>query len=162
MDIFEFAMEKERLSKEYYLELKDKTSNAGLSTIFGMLADEESKHRRVVKKMKEQTPVDTVTDTDVLAGARQVFNSMRESTDEFNLDVSEVELYEKAQKIEEESRDFYLQKAEEVQNPAHREIFGKLAEEEKKHYYLLDNIIEFVLRPERWLENAEFFHPEPY
>ena len=162
MDIFEFAMDKERLSEEYYLELKERTSNAGLSTIFGMLADEESKHREMVKRMKEQTAVDTVTETDVLANAQQVFNSMREATDEFNLDVSEVELYEKAQKIEAESRDFYLEKVEEVENPAHKEIFGKLAEEEKKHYYLLDNIIEFVLRPERWLEDAEFFHPEPY
>jgi len=162
MDIFEFAMEKERLSQEYYLELKERTSNAGLARIFEMLADEESKHRQVVRRMKEGTPGDTITDTDVLADARQVFNNMRQATDKFNLDVSEVELYKKAQKIEAESRDFYLQKAEEAENPAHRDIFGKLAEEEKKHYYLLDNIIEFVRRPERWLENAEFFHPEPY
>ena len=162
MDIFEFAMEKERLSEEYYLELKEKTSNAGLSRMFGMLADEESKHRQMVKRMKERTAGDTVTDTDVLANARQVFNSMREATEKFNLDVSEVELYEKAQKIEEEARDFYLEKAEEAEDPAHKDIFGKLAEEEKKHYYLLDNIIEFVQRPERWLEDAEFFHSESY
>lgn len=35
-------------------------------------------------------------------------------------------------------------------------------EEEKKHYFLLDNIIEFVSRPEQWLENAEFYHLEEY
>jgi rubrerythrin len=162
MDIFEFAMDKEKLSEQYYLELRDRTSNEGLSTIFGMLAEEEAKHRRMVGQMREQTAGDIMAYTDILASAREVFTKMREATDKFNLDISEVELYKKAQRIEEEARNFYLQKAGETENAVHQGIFNKLADEEKKHYYLLDNIIEFVLRPERWLENAEFFHPEPY
>ena len=43
-----------------------------------------------------------------------------------------------------------------------KRIFQKLAEEEKKHYFLLENIIQFVSRPETWLENAEFYHLEEY
>ena len=68
----------------------------------------------------------------------------------------------KAQDIEKESREFYLQKADEVQDHCQKGIFRKLAEEENKHYFLLDNIIEFVSRPEQWLENAEFHHLEDY
>jgi rubrerythrin len=44
----------------------------------------------------------------------------------------------------------------------HKEIFLKLADEEKKHYFLLENIIDFVSRPQKWLENAEFYHLDEY
>ena len=43
-----------------------------------------------------------------------------------------------------------------------KDVFLKLADEEKKHYFLLGNIIEFISRPEHWLENAEFHHLEEY
>lgn len=68
----------------------------------------------------------------------------------------------KAQDIEKKSRDFYLDKCTIVELQYQKELFLKLAEEEKKHYFLLDNIIEFVSRPETWLENAEFCHLEEY
>jgi len=68
----------------------------------------------------------------------------------------------KAQDIEKRSWDFYLEKSSEVKLQYQKEFFLKPAEEEKKHYFLLDNIIEFVSRPETWLENAEFCHLEEY
>ena len=68
----------------------------------------------------------------------------------------------KAQDIEKKSRDFYTEKANEVKQEYQKDIFLKLAEEEKKHYFLLENIIDFISRPETWLENAEFNHLEEY
>lgn len=67
-----------------------------------------------------------------------------------------------AQDIEERSLDFYLEKANEITEEYQKEIFLRLADEEKKHYFLLENIIEFVSRPETCLENAEFYHLEEY
>jgi rubrerythrin len=55
-----------------------------------------------------------------------------------------------------------MEKANEVTEEYQKEIFQRLADEEKKHYFLLENIIEFVSRPETWLENAEFYHLEEY
>jgi rubrerythrin len=86
---------------------------------------------------------------------------MRESAQNFNFNISEIELYKKALEIEQQSRDFYLEKADEVAE-AQKEIFLELADEEKKHFFLIENIIDFVSRPERWLENAEFYHLEEY
>jgi hypothetical protein len=37
-----------------------------------------------------------------------------------------------------------------------------VAGEEHKHYLLLERIIDFVSRPEQWLEDAEFYHLEDY
>jgi len=161
MDIFDFAMEKEKLSENYYRGLSARTENKGLKNIFGMLAGEEAKHYDVVSKMKEKTPVE-VSQASVLSDAKAVFSNMRESAENFNFDISQIELYKKARDIESESRDFYLEKAQEVTGEHPKGLFLGLAEEEKKHYFLLENIIEFVSRPEQWLENAEFYHLEEY
>jgi len=93
---------------------------------------------------------------------QEVFEKMREGAGRFDSEASQIEIYRKAQDIERDSRQFYLQKAEEVEDPARQEIFRKLADEEEKHYLLLENIIQFVCRPESWLENAEFYHLEEY
>lgn len=68
----------------------------------------------------------------------------------------------KAQEIEKKSQIFYLEKADEVNNPSQKEIFLKIADEEKKHYFILENILDFVSRPQNWLENAEWYHLEEY
>lgn len=161
MDIFEFAMQKEKYSENYYRQLANQTTDVGLRKILNMLADEEAKHYSVVEQMKSKIP-ESVCSTDVLSEAKDIFKQMRENVEEFDLDIKQTELYRKAQDIEKNSRDFYLEKADEVTEKSQKEIFLKLAEEEKKHYFLLDNIIEFVSRPEHWLENAEFHHLEEY
>ncbi|MHC4644535.1 MAG: ferritin-like domain-containing protein [Planctomycetota bacterium] len=161
MNIFEFAMEKEKLSERYYRELAANTNQKGLQSIFNMLADEEAHHHRVVQQMENEAP-ESVSETNVLSEAWQVFEKMREGARKIDFDASQIEVYTKAQDIEQESRQFYLQKAGDVEDQAQAEIFKKLADEEKKHYFLLENIIQFVSRPQTWLENAEFYHLEEY
>jgi len=160
MNIFEFAMEKEKYSEDYYRQLAGKSNNKSLETVFNMLADEEAKHYKIISDMKEDVaPV--LAETAVLSDAKDIFAKMRESTQGFNFDVSQTELYRKARKIEKQSQDFYLEKANGAEK-TQKEIFLKLADQEKKHYFLLENIIDFVSRPETWLENAEFYHLDEY
>ena len=160
MNIFEFAKEKEKYSEDYYRRLADKTSNKGLETIFNMLADEEAKHYKIVSDMKEDVAPD-LAETTVLSDAKDVFVKMRESAQKLSFDISQTELYKKAQDIEKQSQNFYLEKAKEAEE-TQKEILLGLAEEEKKHYFLLENIIEFVSRPQTWLENAEWYHLDEY
>ena len=49
MDIFEFAMEKEKYAEHFYRELADRTDNTGLKSILNMLAGEEVKHYETVR-----------------------------------------------------------------------------------------------------------------
>jgi rubrerythrin len=160
MNIFEFAMEKEKYSEDYYRQLAGKSNNKGLETVFNMLADEEAKHCKIISDMKEDIALD-LAETTVLSDAKDVFAKMRESALGFNLNATQTDLYRKALKIEKQSRDFYLEKANEVEK-TQKGIFLKLADQEEKHYFLIENIIDFVSRPETWLENAEFYHLEEY
>jgi rubrerythrin len=160
MDIFEYAMQMEKDGEEFYRRLAQQATNKGLKTILTMLADDEVKHYNAIKAMQTEKP--DMPETTILSGAKNVFVQIKDSGEGFDLDVKQIDLYKKAQGIEQKSRDFYLQKADETTDKAQKDIFLKLADEEKRHYFLLDNIIELVSRPERWLENAEFYHLEEY
>lgn len=162
MDIFKFAMEKEKLSEDYYRRLSKKTSNKGLSNILAMLAQEEQKHFEVVRQMQQQQDPETKTDTDVLDNARQIFEKMRQSAESFSFDITEPELYEKARDIEKQSVQFYLEKSDEVTDASQKQIFKMLADEEKKHLALVQGIYDFVARPQWFLENAEMYHFDDY
>jgi rubrerythrin len=159
-DIFEYAMQMEKDGEDYYRQLAQKAGNNGMKTILTMLADEEVKHYNALEKIKTQKT--QIAESEILTDAKNVFVQIKESGDSFDFDINQAELYKKARDIEKKSRDFYTEKANEVTEEYQKELFLKLADEEQKHYVLLDNIIEFISRPEQWLENAEFFHLEDY
>jgi len=160
MNIFIYAMQMEKDGENYYRQLAQSAGNKGVKTIFTMLAEEEVKHFNIVKDVKASI-TQTVTDTPLLDNAKNIFIQIQQAGEKLSFDVKQTELYKKAQDIEEKSRKFYLEAAQKV-GREQKQIFLKLAEEEKKHYFLLENIIQFVSRPEQWLENAEFYHLEDY
>ncbi|MGD8787006.1 MAG: ferritin family protein [Phycisphaerales bacterium] len=160
MDIYGYAMQMEKDGEDYYRQLAQQSENKGLRAILTMLADEEVKHYNAIEKMKTGEP--QMAETTILADAKNVFVQLRETGEKFDFDVEQVALYKKAQDIEKKSEDFYREKANEVTEEYQKSLFLRFAEEEKKHYFLLENIIQFVSRPETWLENAEFNHLEEY
>jgi len=161
MDIYEFAMEKERHSEQTYRDMAKRTDHEGLRNILTMLADEEVKHYHTIEHMKARTPVE-VTETSILDHARDMFEKMRKAAAKFDFEISEADLYREAAQIEKQSKEYYQEKAEEVEDPAQKEIFRQLAEEENKHQVLVETIATFVSRPETYLENAEFYHFNDY
>lgn len=160
MNIFDYAMQMEKDGEDYYRSVIKQIENTGLKTILTMLADEEVKHYEIIEKMKSSQP--ELAESTILSDARNVFQQLKDSSETINCDVEQTELYEKARDIEQRSVDFYTEKADQTPEEYQRRLFGQLAEAEKKHYVLLDNIIEFVSRPETWLENAEFHHLDEY
>jgi rubrerythrin len=161
MDIFEFALQKEKSALDYYEQLRQKTTNKGLSNIFSMLVDEERKHLEAIEQMRQQTPQD-VAETDVLGDATAIFEKMRESAETFDDNITELQLYEKARDFEKKAWQFFAEKAEEVTDASHKEILKKLAAEEQKHSVLLERICDFVAKPQWFLENAEMSHFDDY
>lgn len=164
MDIFEFAMQMEQDGEKYYRDLAKKSTDTGISKILNMLADDEVKHYNILLEMhKKHEP--TMADTEVLKNAKNVFALMAEQKglgQTLDGTVTQVDLYRKAQELEKKSEDFYREKAELVQNGSNKKLMLKIAEEEKRHYFLLDNIVDFVTKPDTWLENAEWNHLEAY
>jgi len=161
MDVFDYAMQMEKDGENYYREGAARSTNAGMKKIMTMLADAEVKHYNVFKQMKEHEPV-SLPEATILRDVKNIFVSMKEKGGSEGIILSEVDFYRKAQEIEKKSEDFYLEKASLVEDAAEKETFLKVAKEENKHYFILDRIIDFVARPEQWLENAEWYHLDEY
>lgn len=160
MDIYDYAMQMEKDGENYYHELERATTNKGLKSILGMLVSAEVQHYKLFQNMKLHQKV-SVPDTPLLADVKNIFQRMREQKD-FSVDVSQTELYKKAQGIEVKSRAFYLEQAGKVPDPSQKEAFERIAAEEQRHYIVVENILNFISRPESWLEDAEWYHLEDY
>ena len=161
MDVFDYAMQLEKDGENYYREGAARSANKGIKKIMTMLADAEVKHYNLFKEMKEHRSVQ-LPEATILKDVKNVFVTMREEGGLEGIGVSEIDLYRKAQEIEKKTEDFYLEKASEAENETQKESFLRVAKEENKHYFILDRIIEFVSRPEQWLENAEWYHLDEY
>ena len=160
MDIFEYALKMEKDGETFYREIAADINNKGLQAILTMLAEEEVKHYHAIESMKQDKY--QMAQTSILDDARNIFVEMKEQNQEFEPDLKQVTLYEKAKEIEKKSQQFYNEKAQQADLDVQKELFERLAKEEEKHYFLLENIIKFVSRPKLWLENAEWYHLEEY
>jgi len=153
-------MQMEKDGEEFYRDIAQKVENTGVRTILTMLADEEAAHWRILADVEKTSP--EVPETSILDNARNVFAEMKDAGLTLHLDQTQIDLYRQAQAIEQKSIDFYTAKAARVELESQKHLLRRLAQEEKKHYFLLENIIDFVSRPSTWLENAEFCHLEEY
>ncbi|MDV5121961.1 MAG: ferritin family protein [Candidatus Scalindua sp.] len=157
MDIYKYAMQMEVDGRDFYLDMMKKTNNKGLKNILTMMADSEAKHYNVILDMQKNDKTEFSVDTEVLTNVKNIFMKMKEEKD-IDVDVSQAEFYKKALKTEADSRKFYLERADEEEDSHRKEIFLNLAEEERKHCVLLENMIGFVSQPADWLENPEWYH----
>jgi len=160
MDIFNFAMEFEKESEEYYLDMIKKCSYEPIKKILGFLAGEERRHFEIIQKIKGNNKI-KLKNTSIIKDAKVVFKSMKldmeiKSTKDFE------DLLTKAEELENKSKYFYLEKAEEIDDADQKVVLLTLSEEEEMHFNLLNSIRAFYLQPKQWVENAEFNHLDDY
>lgn len=163
MDIYEFALKMEKDGEDFYRELAAKAGDKGLEGIFNMLADEEVRHFEILQQMQKNSAGNYEVQ-DSFAAVKNVFEKMREDSDGLKLDSNQAANYRKARDIEKDSAGFYREKAEEMSDETNKALLLKLAEEEERHYVILDNLADFVSQaePGHWLENAEWHHMGEY
>jgi rubrerythrin len=157
MDIYKYAMQMELDGRHFYLDLAKKTNNTGIKGILTMMAESEARHYNIILGMQKNDKIQYSADTEVLTNVKNIFMKMKEEKD-IDVDVSQVEFYKKALEVETDSEKFYLERADEEKDPHRKEIFLTLANEEKSHCVLLENIVNFVSQPDTWLENPEWHH----
>lgn len=155
MNAFDFAMQMELQGKAYYESMAASTHVPGLKTIFTGLAADEQKHYDVVRNLKEGG-VWSMTDSRVLEQAKSVFSELLSDRDRINDLHEDLDGYRLGLKVEEDSIKLYEDMAKQEQDPETAQLYLKLANEEKKHYNIIDNICEFVMKPKYFLAWREF------
>lgn len=155
MNVYEYAMKVEKEGEEYYREMASAATNTGLKRIFTMLADEEVKHYNVFKNMLKKEDMN-LEDLDLITDTQTIFQTLNDEKDNVTFDAEQIQFYKDAIAREEDSHNFYAEKANELDNEKQKKIFLHVAKEEIKHKQILEEIVTFLEEPADWVASAEF------
>ncbi|HKM07505.1 MAG TPA: ferritin family protein [Sphaerochaeta sp.] len=153
MDIFTIAIQLEQEGAKFYEDLAAKSTTKGLKSIFTMLAKDEKNHEKVFTSLKNNS-VPAMVPSSVADEAKAIFKQFDEVP--FRVEAPQVSMYEKALEIEKKSIDLYTSHLDDLDNPEARSAVKIIIAEEKKHYETLEELVQLVSRPKRWVEDAEF------
>ncbi len=160
MNVFDFALRMEEESREHYEKLASTARSEELKTIFNLLADSERQHHEHLSLLKEGTEpklaqsvaLDRVKDR-VLALVENVVPDGLES---------DYDGYRHAIKTEEASIRLYEELAEQEVNTAAAHLLRQIADEERQHLEMVENIYDFVESPQTYLAWGEFSNLREY
>jgi rubrerythrin len=163
MDIFAYAVELKKEKEAFYRQLARDAAYEGVRELFGLLADEEARHRQAIEEMESAVGV-KLKATTIKKDAKRVFEKMKADIgkEEPAFEHRTLQLYAKALQYEEKAEKFYLAKSKEAPDSCQQEMFRNIANQERQHRAVIQSIIDFASKPERWLENAEWYHLEEY
>jgi rubrerythrin len=166
MDVFEYAMKMEQDGQAYYEKMAAQAGNDALKNILLNLASDEVRHYNIFKKFKEGDLSATKdmkgATSETLNKAKNVFEKLASSKKTMSFPADIVEAWKKAQDIEKKTEDFYREKGAAEKNDKVKKTILLIADEEHKHWALIEHVLQFLDRPKSWLENAEWNHLEDY
>ncbi|MCB2229204.1 ferritin family protein [bacterium] len=159
-NIFEFAMQMELDGREFYLKGAEQTTNAGLKKIFKQLADEEHRHYHVFKRLAEGEVTDVAEETKTskagLTLTKSLFREMAEQGKTTLPGDAEREVWNEARVIEEKSVQMYAEEAGRQSDAKRKALLNQLADEERTHVHLIDNILAFLSDPSGFQESQNY------
>lgn len=161
MNIIECALKMESDAKAHYQKLAEEAPVSELKNIFSMLANAEQEHYEILEKMKEDVDLskaefkaldEAACAFKPLLGKRDMMAELKEDPDG----------YQHVVKEEEESVRFYEDLAAKADNEESRKLLMLLADQEKRHLNIVENIYAFVESPRTYLEWGEFSNLKEY
>lgn len=151
MNGFEYAIKMELDGEKFYREQALANKDNILNPVFSSLAEDEKQHALMIKE--KQAGNDFQPDKEDMSNIKNVFN------DAIGLDVEkstaeQIDAYRKALEMEAKSIELYKKLLSESNE--NKDLFEFLVKQEENHYNLIEEIIEMVIRPNEWVESAEF------
>jgi len=160
MEVLEFAMKMELDGKAYYEKHARNSSDKDLKRIFLLLAEEEEKHYKFFKSMKDGNAVQAAelikSSSSNLKKVQNIFVEMSESKEEKTFGQDEQTAWEKALEIEERAEGFYREKANEEKDSEQKKLLDMIADEERNHVHMIDTILTYLKFPEAFADSAQF------
>jgi rubrerythrin len=162
MNILDYAMQMELDGQAYYKESAQAMPRPELKEILLTLAEEEVKHYQFFKKLKEQgaTAAQAIIEA-TPSSALKVKNVFRQLVDNgqttlYGEDVRAV--WQKALEVEEKAVKLYRAEAEKESDAVRKQLLHQIADEEKNHVYLVDNMLVFLSDPGGFTDSANYQH----
>jgi rubrerythrin len=152
----ESAIQLEIDGKEYYLKMSSGSGNEMGKKLFQSLAAEEDLHRLKFEKIfkvigSQKSWPDTKIESHV-GGLKSIF---AEASADAQFTGTELEAVQTAMKMENKTRDFYLNRSEKALFPAEKKYYENLAKEERIHHTLLQDYYEYMQSPAQYFTIKE-------
>jgi rubrerythrin len=157
MDALELARNIETEGKEYYTKLAKESPEPSLAGVFSFLAKEEQRHFDIFDALQKKRPATTQPGT-VLAEAKKMFSGLSSHFALPELFYDYTAAYMRALEMEQKSIALYDGMLGSASSDEDKKVFSFLIKEEQKHEHLIEHLIEFVNKPNVFLETAEFNH----
>jgi rubrerythrin len=154
MKVLDYALKMEADGKTYYEKLAADSDSAELTNLFTMLAEAEQTHYEALLARKKEKAFAKV-ESQILEQAKNIFHRLIEMKGQGPLRV-DADGYRHAIKAEGQSIAFYEEAAEKEETPEVRRLLKVLADEEKIHLNIVENIYDFAESPKYFLAWREF------
>jgi rubrerythrin len=161
MNVFDFAMEMEEESRAYYEKLAAAAKKEELKTIFTLLAESEAEHYGHLELLKGGTDAKEAQSV-ALERVKDCIHELVGGLAPADILEGDYDGYRHAIGTEEASIKLYDELADKETNPAAAELLRRLAEEERHHLEVMENIYDFVETPRTYLEWGEFSNLREY
>jgi rubrerythrin len=160
MDIIDFALQMELDGRTFYEQSAAKASHPELKKILLNLADEEQRHYLFFKRLKEGNERNAAAELE--AGSptldlnRTLFRQMAQQGKQASFGDDVRKVWTEALKIEEKVEQMYREEAAKETDATRKKLLSRIADEEKSHVYLIDNMLAFMSDPSGFADSANF------
>lgn len=154
MKIFEFALETEKMAKEFFQGLAQRSTTEGPKNIFSLLAVEQQEIATALQGMKDEFLLlddDSAMLDEAAAAIHAMFREHRPARPPAN----DMEAYHLAIDVERGVVKVFQDLRDKESNQGRRKLLGKVVEQEAKHCEELENVYDFVAEPAMTLLDAE-------
>lgn len=160
MNVIEYALQMELDGRDFYRRSAQAAPNSELRKILLNLADEEDRHYQFFKKLKEGDDTSAASalmaKSHISSANRTIFKELAEQGKQASFTGELRQVWTEALKIEEQVEQMYRKEAGKESDPARKKLYNLIADEEKSHVYLIDNILSFLADPQGFTESSRF------
>jgi rubrerythrin len=168
-EVLEMALQNELKGREILIGAKDNVQNPLAKATFDFLASEELKHIDIINQFAASLDGAETPDVDALSALtapdakehiKSIFERFRVAFEAVGAtDQPRLETYRVAEDMERQGHDFYSRAAEQATDEKAKKLYQFLAEEEIRHFELIQDTHDFLQQPdalmavdERWMQ----------
>jgi rubrerythrin len=159
MDIIKFALKMEADGKKFYQDAASKAATKELKDIFIYLAEEEERHFKFFKMMDEgkiDAAGAALESGTALKDTRNVFVQLIEENKEERFGDDARAAWLEALEIEKKAVAMYSEEADKEADAGRKKLLTRIADEERNHVYLINNMLSFMSDPQGFADSQDF------
>ncbi len=158
MDVIKFAMQMELDGFKFYEQAAKAAPTKELKEIFNYLAEEENRHFKFFHSMSKGNAGEARKSlvSPSLGKSKNIFVEMIEQNAQTEFSDEVRQAWREAREIEEKAVAMYSAEAEKESDPTRKGLLQEIAEEERRHVYLIENVLNFLTDPQGFAASQQY------